>query len=142
MIDSQRASSITSFLFNEGSTRKLWVFRGLLTGNRADLIKCLNSSIGGSDDDESRCCSIQARGARCLAGACRMCNLVADRIRHAAAGDGPGMVHRLIGFEQFHMQGRLPPGRNRKLHLRSWLRYGLSTLICFLIYLHYIPGTV
>jgi hypothetical protein len=31
-----------------------------------------------------------------------MCNLVADRIRLAAAGGGPGMVHRLTGFEQFH----------------------------------------
>ena len=64
-------------------------------------------------------------------------HLVADRIRLAAAGGGPGMVHRLTGFEQFHTQGCLPPGRNRKLHLRSWLRHGLSALI----YLHYIPGT-
>src|ERR1039457_141734 len=40
-------------------------------------------------------------------------HLVADRIRLAAAGGGPGMVHRLTGFEQFHTQGRLPPGRNK-----------------------------
>src|ERR1039457_6844338 len=77
------------------------------------------------DNDESRCRSIQARGARCGAGACRTCDLAADRIRLAAAGGGPGMVHRLTGFEQFHTQGCLPPGRNRKLHLRSWLRHGL-----------------
>src|ERR1017187_3261654 len=40
------------------------------------------------DNDESRCRSIQARGARCWAGACRMCDLAADRIRLAAAGQG------------------------------------------------------
>src|ERR1022692_2965117 len=66
------------------------------------------------DNDESRCRSIQARGARCWAGACRMCDLAADRIRLAAAGGGPGMVHRLTGFEQFHTQGRPPLGRNRR----------------------------
>src|ERR1019366_5795338 len=65
-------------------------------------------------------------------------HLVADRIRLAAAGGGPGMAHRLTGFEQFHTQGRLPPGRNRKLHLRSWLRHGLSALI----YLPYISRNV
>src|SRR5450759_2925822 len=43
-----------------------------------------------------------------------MCDLVADRFRHAAAGGGPGMVDRLTGFEQFHTQGRLPLGRNRR----------------------------
>src|ERR1017187_3525996 len=65
------------------------------------------------DNDESRCRSIQARSARCWAGACRMCDLAADRIRLAAAGGGPGMVHRLTGFEQFHTQGRPPRNLGR-----------------------------
>src|ERR1017187_8229496 len=49
------------------------------------------------DNDESGCWSIQARGARRRAGACRMCDLFADRIRLAAAGGGPGMFIALHG---------------------------------------------
>src|ERR1035438_8483800 len=69
------------------------------------------------DNDESRCWSIQARGARCWAGACRMCDPVADRIRLAAAGGGPGMVHRLTSGRNRRCRNK--PGKANRINMKT-----------------------